>query len=516
YIINGSDTDVDPETGLGFIVDPGTIPLVSGRDPSASIDFSKIEDTYQDAGLDFKLPLFFGGREILLKAGYAYTDNERDSLNRQYFYTGFSTIANQCNDTRLNGGDAAQRIDRLLDDAFLSSGACGSTPPIRIDQTPNNTDFPGETLGTLQVHAGYFGLDAQVNDFVRTALGVRFEDGEQTSETIFFDSVSDSRVVFSAPVIEEEYFLPAATVTWNFADNLQLRVGYSETITRPQFREKSPNIFLNTETERSFVGNPFLENAEIKNYDARLEWYFGREEFITLGAFYKDLENPIEEIGRSVANESDVTTFINTPQAELYGAEFEFEKRFELYDFAQRFAEGSALSEWTSSKDLYFAVNYTYTSSEVQAGSEPVNLAAPLATGLGFVPLEISAENLIQDGRALQGQSDHLLNIQFGYEDLDVNSKATLLLNYASERIREAGTLLVGADTPDVIEEPPLTLDFVYTRGFEVWGGEYEVGFKAQNILGEEYKAFSEGRGEVPVEEYDLGQTFAISLKRKF
>ena len=101
----------------------------------------------------------------------------------------------------------------------------------------------------------------------------------------------------SAPVsIDNNYLLPAGTLTWNFADDLQLRVGYSQTIARPQFRELARTPFIDPDTDRVFEGNPFLTDTEFTNYDARVEYYFGRSQFVTAGAFYKEITNPVDEV----------------------------------------------------------------------------------------------------------------------------------------------------------------------------------------------------------------------------
>ena len=41
--------------------------------------------------------------------------------------------------------------------------------------------------------------------------------------------------------------LPAATVTWNFAEDMQLRLSASQTIARPQFRELAPQQFVDVD-----------------------------------------------------------------------------------------------------------------------------------------------------------------------------------------------------------------------------------------------------------------------------
>ncbi|MEL6246274.1 MAG: TonB-dependent receptor, partial [Pseudomonadota bacterium] len=106
-------------------------------------------------------------------------------------------------------------------------------------------------------------------------------------------------------------------------------------------------------------------------------------------------------------------------------------------------------------------------------------------------------------------------NFQIGYKDFVANSDLNLLFNFQSERIRSVESL--NDLTPAVIEEPPITLDLVYKRDFEVAGGQYQFGFKLNNILDEEYKAFQESGGtEVLVDTYSLGRAASVSLKRTF
>ena len=94
-----------------------------------------------------------------------------------------------------------------------------------------------------------------------------------------------------------------------------------------------------------------------------------------------------------------------------------------------------------------------------------------------------------------------------------LNSSATLLLNYSSKRIRATAPQTL----PEIVERPPITLDFNYSKSFYAWGGDYEVGFKAENLLGSDYKARQElGGVRVDVDTYKRGQAFSLSLKRTF
>ena len=304
-------------------------------------------------------------------------------------------------------------------------------------------------------------------------------------------------------MIEEEDFLPAVTITWNPIDDVQVRAGYSETITRPQFRELAPAVFVNTETDANFFGNPFLQNAAIKNYDLRGEYYFSRDQFIRVGLFYKDLENPIEEI--LVPAETLQTTFINAPAAELYGVEIEYEQTLPLYDWF----------EWSffEDRDVSLRTNYTWSDSEVSSEGEEV--AINIGTNLNPVRGTANAAGRIEDGRRLQGQSEQLFNLQLGLTDYNANADYNLLVNFVSERIR-SGEILA-RNLPAILERPPLSVDFVYNKEFVAWGGGYEVSLNIENIFGDDYEAFQEvGSDRVDVDVYDLGTVISVGLKRSF
>ena len=70
---------------------------------------------------------------------------------------------------------------------------------------------------------------------------------------------------------------------------------------------------------------------------------------------------------------------------------------------------------------------------------------------------------------------------------------------------------------PAITEQPPLTVDFVWNRGFDLYDGSYEFSFKVQNLFGETYEAYQERGGDrVDVDVYDLGTSVSMGLKRRF
>lgn len=471
----------DFEDGQGFRFQfnrPGT---------NNDIRFSTLNDQTLDFGLDFVMPVDIGSRTAELKFGGAYLDKSRNSEQADFRY--FGSIPTELRNSR---------IDLIFSDAVVDAGIL----EIRRGGT---TGFPDVSEAALETLGAYAGVDFEYNEFFRAAFGLRYEDSTQDT-AIAQSTVAGSRFDFDP--LQEDFILPAATATFTFGDGFQLRLAASKTINRPQFRELTPSIFVNTDTDDRFVGNPFLRNSKSTNLDARLEYYFSANQFVTIGGFYKDFTDPIEEFIFNGLGESNATSFLNAPSAELYGMEVEFEKKWDLGDIGLK-------NDFWAGKDFVLRSNYTYTDSSVSADGD-VSITPPSVNpAQGVTPLVLSASGLYTDGRALQGQSDHLANLQLGIDDYENGWEATLLLNYSSERIRAVEDLSNGL--PSILEQLPISLDFVYNHDLDIRGGDYTLGFKIQNILGEGYEASQTlGRSTIIVDDFDIGTTFAANLKRKF
>ncbi|MEE4330013.1 MAG: TonB-dependent receptor, partial [Wenzhouxiangella sp.] len=469
-------------------------PFTLQDEDDTRIRFSRVDEETTEYGIDFTLPVTLFGLDWEWKAGYATLDQERQSVLRELGARRSGLVPDELFAVDTNGDgvlDTGSRVDFVFADQNI--------PPNRFRFTEvGGLLFPEAFTGTLETEAFYLGTDVQVTPFLRAALGGRFEDGEQTLNTYAAPEFNTVERQDIEAAISEDYFLPAATLTWTFADNLQARFGYSETITRPQFRELGPSLFFNTETGTRFLGNPFLQNTEIQNYDARLEWYFGRQQFLTAGVFYKELENPIVEYVRP-DGEGLSTSFVNAPEATLTGFEIEYEQNF---DAAEVFGRDGFWSDF----ELFVKGNFTYTDSEMSAADEDFVLVANFSGGsiineTGDATVDLSdcqgdtpasfcvpAGQLLEDGSRLQGQSEYLANLQLGFENVDTQARTALLLNYTGERIRALSDRSTGA--PALFEEPPIMLDLVHSRTFDLnEGGAYDVRFAVRNLLGEEYEA---------------------------
>ena len=445
---------------------------------------------------DLTEDLYYGGLDVSYQlsnwlgvtVGGASTDTQRLSSRREF-------------DIRASSGYpdvfGAFRPDNLLGDALIELGydpeaqAAANIGPFTYTIFDTTGSDPAFDAG-LEIVAGYAQARVTPIDRVSLDIGVRYEDARQQVVPLGLDGTPSGSA--TGTLLENDYWLPGATLTWEVTDSLQARLNASKTIARPQFRELIFQTYFDPETNRQFNGNPSLVDSQLTNYEARLEYYWGSGSKASVAGFYKDIENPIE-IFSSFSDNDQISGFANAPSATLYGVEAELQWNKDLYN----------LGDWWESKRLVAIANYTYTQSELKVSDSDIARVFPFA--------DQPATNFFRDGVPLTGQSDHLVNLQLGIEDLDKVSQATFLLSYASDRVASRGT----AALPDIIEAPGLRLDFVVRQGFELAGKDMELKLEARNLTGRDHFEFqTNGTNRIDINSYDVGRSFSVSLSAEF
>jgi TonB-dependent receptor len=321
-----------------------------------------------------------------------------------------------------------------------------------------------------ELEAFYGEVEFNFDERFRFTLGGRQEDFIQNTTT--FDQFRPDIAVVASQ--DQSKFLPAFSATYIHYDH-QFRVAYSETVSRPDFRELSTAAFTNPITGKELIGNPDLKITDITNYDFRWEWYFAFSDYMSLGLFYKEFTNPIE--ASILSPTTRASTYINAASAENQGIEYEIYKRLDFL--------GSDLLGGIG-EDFYVQANVAYIESSVAIAPEDQGV-------------------LTSTSRPLQGQSDVLFNFQLGYEPYD-GTTATLLYHYFGERIAEVG--IEGA--PDLIEEPFGELNFIFIKEL---GEHWRVTAKAKNIMDERSEITQGGYISTA---YNKGREFSFQLDYRF
>ncbi|MEA1072868.1 TonB-dependent receptor domain-containing protein [Sphingomonas sp. LY160] len=445
---------------------------------NAQISFSTLDDKLWYGGIDVAYRLY-QPVPVTVSAGYAFTDNTRSAIRRDFEYFP---------DGVLNAAVAQQRIDYLLSDFNVYNYG------VLLRETTGGLGSAAYDAA-LKVNAGYLMAEIEPVKGVTLNLGVRYEDGDQSvTPAVLF-----GQPAAAASRIRADYFLPAGTLTWNFADDMQLRLAASKTIARPQFRELAPQPYRDTESQRTFFGNQFLVDSEIFNLDARYEWYFGRDQILSVAGFYKDIKNPIETTAVNLGS-SLVTSFANAPKATLYGAELEFRKYFPFRNWG--------VGGWLADRRITAISNYTFTDSEIKIedGDQTISFTSQ--------PNPIDANLVFDTSRKLRltGQSRHLLNLQLGLENTERLSQQSLLLTYASKRATNRGPNL----TPDFIEKPGVQLDVVLREAIPIYGKSIEFKLEGRNLLGTDYEEVQTlNDSRLIIQQYDVGRAFSLSATLK-
>lgn len=437
-----------------FEYDPATDQyLFSLRADANQRWWSALEDNNEDIGFSARMYLetpFNTNTE--LSAGLTRVRKDRESEIRRFLF-----IANGIDATPIG-----MRSKPSLNDIVTPATISQSGFELREGTRATDNYTADQALDAWFVEA-----DIELTYYLRLLAGARVEESVQSVTTFnLFDP--DEAIVSN---LESDDVFPVVTATWILDDyNMQVRAGYSETISRPDFRELSPAPFIDPVTGFIIVGNPELTVGYIDNYDLRWEWYFSADESLSVGLFYKEFATPIEAvIELGAANQR---TFINAQDAQTRGIELD---TFRWLDFVNR--------DWAN---WYVAANLTLIDSEVNIRPQDAGLVTNAT-------------------RALQGQADYIFNVQLGFDD-SFRHKGSMVYHITGDKIREVGIL----GQPDVYDEAYGELDLNYTRYL---GDHWTLNFKGKNLLNRQRETT---QGGFDVNSYFEGRSASLGVEYVF
>jgi len=140
--------------------------------------------------------------------------------------------------------------------------------------------------------SAYLQLNMQFGDKLFAEAGLRYVKVSTPIE--FNDLVAPGQPETSAASSVSD-LMPSATLRYNITDDLRLRLNYGETLRRPNFDQLNPNFTLIEDLTgvgygSGTGGNPELESAKGKNYDATIEWYFAKDSAIYATYFKRKID----------------------------------------------------------------------------------------------------------------------------------------------------------------------------------------------------------------------------------
>ena len=280
-----------------------------------------MNDRIYEPQADYSIPFLKGAVSGLFKLGGRVTIRRRDFGARRFLFEPqqFTTL------------------DLLLPSNQLFGPANIRPSGFQITEFTRATDtYSAE----MNIFAGYAMVDLSLGSRLRVEGGLRVEDADQRVSTY------DNRVPNAKPVLaglQNRDPAPAVNVIYSLTKRHNLRVSYSRTVSRPDFRELSPFDFNNVLGGFVTAGNPNLKRATINNYDARWEWFPGGNQLVAASVFAKTFADPIEQ---TIVPSNDLRqTFVNAKGARNVGIELEF--RRSLASFTPRLREFGVSANFT-------------------------------------------------------------------------------------------------------------------------------------------------------------------------
>ena len=405
--------------------------------------FNALNDDTVDVAANWAVMNAAGGRPTQYKFGVNYVERTRDFRSRRFH---FIPITSQ----KADSGNLLFD-QRLMPEDIFTSANIGTS--VRFNEETRPTDaYAGEQKTT----SGYGMIDIAMTARTRIIAGARVEQFDQTVIT------QDPFGLFARQIQatnKNTDVFPGINFGQSVGNDSNIRVSYSTTVNRPEFRELAEFEFTDVIGNRAVKGNPNLQRALIQNVDGRWEMFSRGRNVVAASVFYKYFDKPIERIVIAAAN--PLATFQNSDHASNVGIEP---------------AAGHQIA------DLFVSANYTFVDSTIT-----------------LLPEQRSVQTSLE--RPLAGQSRNLFNMTAEYAHAGFSTR--LLFNYFGDRISDVGA----NDAPDIVEQGRGTLDLVMAQRIRGLG----IRLTLENLTDTDY-LFSQAGAADPQRLFKLGRTVALSF----
>ena len=337
---------------------------------------------------------------VEIKAGGMYRHKVRDNIYHEYSLD------------PIPGSSAFKSIDSVK--VYFAGVNANQGSPV------NQNDYHV----TEDIMAGYGQIKFKVFAKLNVLAGVRVERDVQDYLTPMPDYFPGYKG--RLPYMD---ILPSLHLKYELAANQNLRLSYFSSISRPGYFEVIPyNIKGETFDEK---GNPALRESKASNIDFRYELFPQANEQILIGAFYKNIVDPIEY---SLVREAGPSALQLKPQnfgtASNLGVELVVNKYFGNFGIS---------------------ANYTYTKSSITTNKY---LYQKDATG------DLNSNSFVSRTRPMQGQADHIANLSLLYKNQKIGLDAQFSMVYTGQYISQVSAY----DGLDFWSMPITTLDFSFEQ----------------------------------------------------
>lgn len=434
--------------------------------------FRSLLEYNQDARLNFELPFKqWSGRNANLKFGGAYTTKDRDFSEQQYRYERGSSAPTY------NGSPESYLADEnmgFLLDQFVIRG--DTFTQIKYKNYLQDVSEDRNQYTATQAIAAYYGMiTLPISAKLETTFGARMEKTDATTTS------RDSSAALG--ILDSDDLLPAFSLKYRMNEKINLRGSYSRTLARPTFREFSSFASFDFGQNAFVIGNDKLQRTLIDNLDLRFEWYPQFGEMVSISGFYKNFTNPIEQV--IVAQAANLEfTWVNIPEAIVYGVEFEVRKRLTF------------ISEDLNNFQIGGNVSLIHSQVDIDPQTYQQILAVDPAR---------------KATRPLFGQSPYAANAELAYLSPVKGWKSSLSYAVFGPRLSA-----VGGINPDIYEQARGLVNFSVSKDFRLSkenSQKISIRFRANNLLNPYYR-FTQTYLDTDYifQNYQLGRTYSFSI----
>jgi hypothetical protein len=410
---------------------------------------------------------------ITIRGGVDYKNKRRDFDYKQYNYN-IKALA-----------DSIQPVDIYNTDAYFTDEN-HENGLYFVDELSN---FGSSYWAKLEVISVY--MDAKFRfgklEFI-PGLREEFSTQRVFNRDQTVPSLFNNTLVPTDPL---QGFLPSVILKYNHTDKDVFRFVVSKTLTRPKFNEVAPFQYIQFFAGVKAEGNDTLKNGVNYNADFRYERYPSPGEMITIGAFYKYLQDPIEQTMRGTAS-GQLASFSNANLGHVAGAEVEYVRSLDFLVKKER-RDSSALKYF----GLGFNASYMWTQVTIDT-LDPGNISTNYQ-------------------RPLEGASPFLVNFDVRYSRDFKEAKKSVMVALAYNVFGRRLVAVGGNGIGDQYALPVNTLNFVSKVTFD---NRFSIGLKARNLLNPYIRIVQEDKqiigSDIEVSSFRTGIDFSLSLSYTF
>ena len=324
-----------------------------------------------------------------------------------------------------------------------------NTPFTNIQNAPftiNNAgtpESPNSYDATENISAGYGEVRWIPGHRWNILGGIRFENTSQ-SYNQYEEPATAAAKTGTVSYLDP---LPSLQIKYALTGQSSLHLAYFSSISRPGFFEIVPYVFPGEYYTE--VGNYMLKHVKADNIDFRYELFQGAADQLLLGAFYKNIRNPIEYVYERPATSESVISPANVGTATNMGAEVVYTHYFHKFGVS---------------------ANYTYTHSNI-----PTSYKYYYRSPYGDDTVTYFNKN-----RPLQGQAAHIGNLSLLYKDPASGLELQLSAIYTGRHIIYLSQYGAPNSSMDYWQRGAAILDF---SGEKSIGRHFAVYVKLNNLL---------------------------------